>query len=149
MILRYKLPVILAKMNSRLFSWVEHSVTMVITSKNSISSLNILSLISVSPNYSLLFPYKSENDYVIITHRMPSLTAVTVCMWIKTNATGNRGTLLSYAVSGQDNELLLLRPRDFVFSLRSVWRYENTLSLRNRNNKLHMMCRARLVLFKS
>ena len=104
---------------------------------------------SVSPNYSLLFPYKSKNDYVIITHGMPSLTAVTVCMWIKTNATGNRGTLLSYAVSGQDNELLLLRPRDFVFSLRSVWRYENTLSLRNRNDKLRMMCRTRPVLFES
>ncbi|XP_066019965.1 uncharacterized protein [Pocillopora verrucosa] len=92
----------------------------------------------ISPNYSLLFPYKSENDYVIITHRMPSLTAVTVCMWIKTNATGNRGTLLSYAVSGEDNELLLLRPRDFVFSLRSVWSSPTNVSAND--GKWHHIC---------
>ncbi|XP_066020612.1 sushi, von Willebrand factor type A, EGF and pentraxin domain-containing protein 1-like isoform X3 [Pocillopora verrucosa] len=92
----------------------------------------------ISPNYSLLFPYKSKNDYVIITHRMPSLTAVTVCMWIKTNATGNRGTLLSYAVSGEDNELLLLRPRDFVFSLRSVWSSPTNVSAND--GKWHHIC---------
>ncbi|XP_066019469.1 sushi, von Willebrand factor type A, EGF and pentraxin domain-containing protein 1-like isoform X2 [Pocillopora verrucosa] len=92
----------------------------------------------ISPNYSLLFPYKNKNDYVIITHRMPSLTAVTVCMWIKTNATGNRGTLLSYAVSGEDNELLLLRPRDFVFSLRSVWSSPTNVSAND--GKWHHIC---------
>ena len=106
-------------------------------------------MISVSPNYSLLFPYKSKNDFVIITHGMPSLTAVTVCMWIKTNATGRNEALLSYAVSETDNELLLFRPGDFGFGLRSVWRYENTVSLRNRNDTLRMMCRTRPVLFES
>ena len=78
-------------------------------------------MISVSPNYSLLFPYKSKNDYVIITHRMPSLTAVTVCMWIKTNATG-RGTLFSFAVNEGYNELLLVAPQNFVLHVRSVKR---------------------------
>ena len=80
---------------------------------------------------------------------MPSLTAVTVCMWIKTNATGSYGALLSYAVSGSDNELFLLRPRDFGFGVRSVGRYENTVSLGNRNDTLRMMCRTRPVLFES
>ena len=106
-------------------------------------------MISVSPNYSLLFPYKSKNDYVIITHGIPSLTAVTVCMWIKTNATGKNGALLSYAVSGSDNELFLIMPGHFGFGVRSVGRYENTVSLGNRNDTLRMMYRTRPVLFES
>ena len=52
---------------------------------------------------------------------MPSLTAVTVCMWIKTNATG-RGTLFSYAVNEGYNELLLVAPQNFVLHVRSVKR---------------------------
>jgi len=39
---------------------------------------------------------------------MSSLTAVTVCFWMKTADTGKEGTPLSYAVSGRDNELSLL-----------------------------------------
>ena len=38
---------------------------------------------------------------------MPSLKAVTVCLWMTTADTGNEGTPLSYAVSGRDNELVL------------------------------------------
>ncbi|CAH3168318.1 unnamed protein product, partial [Pocillopora meandrina] len=94
-------------------------------------------LISVSPNYSLLFPYKSKNDYVIITHGMPSLTAVTVCMWIKTNATGSNEALLSYAVSGMDNELLLFRPIDFGFGVQSVW---SSTNVSVNDGKWHHIC---------
>lgn len=69
----------------------------------------------VAPGYALLFPRKGTTDYVI-TRGMPSLTAVTVCLWIKTNDAGNGGvvSLLSYAVSGShgsDNELNLLNPK--------------------------------------
>ena len=68
---------------------------------------------SVGAGYTLLFPRKGTSDY-IITRGMPSLTAVTVCLWMKTADTGNEGSLLSYAVSGRDNELLLLDYRNFL-----------------------------------
>ena len=62
---------------------------------------------SEGAGYALLFPRKGTSDYVM-TRGMPSLTAVTVCLWIKTADTGNQGTLLSYAVSaGSNNELVL------------------------------------------
>ena len=67
---------------------------------------------SVGARYALLFPRKGTSDYVM-TRRMPSLKAVTVCLWMKTADTGNEGTLLSYAVSGANNELLLLDYRNF------------------------------------
>lgn len=55
--------------------------------------------------YALYFPRKGTSDYVI-SGGMPRLNAMTVCLWMKTTAS-NEGVLLSYAVSGQDNELLL------------------------------------------
>ncbi|XP_066019975.1 neuronal pentraxin-2-like [Pocillopora verrucosa] len=44
---------------------------------------------------------------------MPNLSAVTVCLWIKTTDNGNAGTPLSYIVSGVRNELLLFDYRNF------------------------------------
>lgn len=41
---------------------------------------------------------------------MKSLTAVTLCVWMKSNDDRNEGALLSYAVPRCDNELLLERP---------------------------------------
>lgn len=58
------------------------------------------------------FPGKGTSDYVI-SGGMPRLNAMTVCLWMKTTAS-NEGVLLSYAVSGQDNELLLHDYRDFL-----------------------------------
>ena len=66
----------------------------------------------VSAGYALLFPRKGISDYVI-TRGMPSLKALTVCLWMKTADKGNDGTPLSYAVSGADNELLLHDNRNF------------------------------------
>ena len=66
----------------------------------------------VSAGYALLFPRKGISDYVI-TSGMPSLKAVTVCLWMKTTDTGNHGTSLSYAVSGSYNELILYDYRNF------------------------------------
>ena len=42
---------------------------------------------------------------------MPSLNASTVCFWMKSSAS-NAGTF-SYAVQGEDNELLLFNYKDF------------------------------------
>ena len=44
---------------------------------------------------------------------MPSLKAVTLCLWMKTADKENHGTLLCYAVSGADNELVLYDYKNF------------------------------------
>lgn len=38
---------------------------------------------------------------------MPSLAQVTVCLWMKSNDTGSGRSPFSYAVPGEDNELLI------------------------------------------
>ena len=65
----------------------------------------------VSAGYALLFPRKGISDYVI-TSGMPSLKAVTVCLWMKTADTGNEGVPLSYNV-GSTNELAVWDQRNF------------------------------------
>ena len=57
---------------------------------------------------------------------MPSLTAVTVCPWMKTADTGNEGTPLSYAVSsGRDNELVFMDYRNFRLWVGNGDRYKH------------------------
>ena len=58
----------------------------------------------VSLDYAFNFPDKGVRDVIKMPH-MRSLTAFTVCLWM---SSGNRkGTLVSYAVSGQDNEMII------------------------------------------
>ncbi|KAJ7380290.1 hypothetical protein OS493_011006 [Desmophyllum pertusum] len=78
-------------------------------------------------DYALLFPRRGTGDYVI-TRGMPSLTAVTVCFWMKTSDTGNEGTPLSYAVPGRDNEWDLVDYRNFLFWVGGSHRYEKCSS---------------------
>ena len=79
---------------------------------------------SVGSRYALLFARKGTSDYVM-TRGMPSLKAVTVCLWMKTADAGNEGTPLSYAVSGGDNELLLLDYRNFNLWVGNSRRYNH------------------------
>ena len=74
--------------------------------------------------YTLQFPKKGTSDYVIITSGMPNLTAVTVCLWMKTTDTTNKGTPLSYAVSGTRDELVLFNYRNFVVYINDHGRFE-------------------------
>ncbi|XP_078366166.1 uncharacterized protein LOC144650378 isoform X2 [Oculina patagonica] len=62
-------------------------------------------IITPDTSYFLSFEEKETGNYVI-KRGMPRLTAVTICLWIKTTDTTG-GALLSYAVPGTDNELLL------------------------------------------
>ena len=55
-------------------------------------------------DYALHFPNKEVEDVVIIS-QMRSLTAFTVCLWM--SSSNNKGTLVSYAVSNSENELLI------------------------------------------
>ena len=54
---------------------------------------------------------------------MPSLTAVAVCLWMKTADTDNEGTQLSYAVPGTHNELTLWKYKKLGFSVGGRTRY--------------------------
>ena len=58
-------------------------------------------------DYAIEFPDMDVRNYVIINpaNDMPSLSQFTVCMWIKSTASGH-GAHFSYAVPGQHNEIL-------------------------------------------
>ena len=60
-------------------------------------------------NFQLKFPDKVVTDYVRfdLQNRAPPLTAFTVCLWIKTADQADDGTLFSYSVPDQDNEILV------------------------------------------
>ena len=59
---------------------------------------------SVNLEHTFHFPKKGVKDVVKISG-MRSLTAFTVCLWM--TSSNNQGTLVSYAVSNSDNELLI------------------------------------------
>jgi len=88
-------------------------------------------------NYAILFLRKGISDYVN-TSGMPSLKAVTVCLWMKTADKGNEGTLLSYAVPGNANELLLVDYRNFALFVRGHW--SRATSVSTNDGKWHHIC---------
>ncbi|XP_078379112.1 neuronal pentraxin-1-like isoform X1 [Oculina patagonica] len=63
-------------------------------------------------DYALYFPNNGVTDYTNIWG-MRSLTQFTVCFWMKSSDTNSRGTPFSYAVPGQDNELIIYNYKDF------------------------------------
>ena len=63
-------------------------------------------------DYAFHFPEKGVTDVVKISH-MRSLSAFTVCLWMSSSNT--QGTLVSYAVSNSDNELIIEYNRYFDF----------------------------------
>ena len=68
----------------------------------------IIIIIVIIINISILdfkFPTRGVTDYVI-NRNMRRLTAVTVCLWMRSSNQTNQGTPFSYAVSSHDNELL-------------------------------------------
>ena len=50
----------------------------------------------VSPDFDLVFHRASTTDYVLL-RTMPTLHALSVCLWLRTNDFANYGTILSYA----------------------------------------------------
>ena len=67
-------------------------------------------LFCVTLDYAFHFPKKGVEDVVKIS-QMRSLTAFTVCLWM--SSSNNKGTLVSYAVSNSENELLIDYDRHF------------------------------------
>jgi len=68
------------------------------------------SIILKISDHAFHFSNKGVNDVVKISG-MRSLTAFTMCMWMSSN--DNEGSPFSYAVSGQDNELLIYYKKYF------------------------------------
>ena len=65
-------------------------------------------ILSSCLDYAVEFPNANIADYVIINpaNKMPSLTQFTICLWMKSIATGY-GTLFSYAVPQAENEIVI------------------------------------------
>ncbi|XP_078360290.1 uncharacterized protein LOC144644633 isoform X2 [Oculina patagonica] len=88
-------------------------------------------------SYALFFPKRSTKDYVILNNAMPSLTVVTICLWMKVTDTENKGTPLSYAVPGSDNELVLYNYNGFSFEVAGSSRQT---SVSANDGKWHHIC---------
>uniref|UniRef100_A0A3B4AEV4 Pentraxin (PTX) domain-containing protein n=1 Tax=Periophthalmus magnuspinnatus TaxID=409849 RepID=A0A3B4AEV4_9GOBI len=58
--------------------------------------------------FQLTFPLRTNYMYAKVKRSLPEMYALTVCMWLKSNASPGVGTPLSYAVPGQANELVLI-----------------------------------------
>ncbi|XP_055008744.1 LOW QUALITY PROTEIN: neuronal pentraxin 1 like [Boleophthalmus pectinirostris] len=58
--------------------------------------------------FMVTFPLRTNYMYAKVKRSLPEMYALTVCMWLKSNASPGVGTPLSYAVPGQANELVLI-----------------------------------------
>ena len=67
--------------------------------------------LSVPPKakFQLSYPEKSVDNYVSfnLSSSAPALTEFTLCVWIKVADQSDDGTLFSYSLPDEDNELLL------------------------------------------
>ncbi|XP_058952836.2 neuronal pentraxin-2-like [Pocillopora verrucosa] len=88
-------------------------------------------------DYAFEFSRKGTSDYIIITSSMPSLTAVAVCLWMKTADTDNEGAQLSYAVPGTHNELTLWNYKKLGLS---VGGRRSSSSVSANDGKWHHIC---------
>ncbi|XP_029455059.1 neuronal pentraxin-1 [Rhinatrema bivittatum] len=61
-----------------------------------------------SDKFQLAFPLRTNYLYAKVKKSLPEMYALTVCMWLKSNASPGVGTPFSYAVPGQANELVLI-----------------------------------------
>ncbi len=66
-------------------------------------------------DYAFNFPKKGVNDFVTLSGMPKSLTEFTVCLWM--SSTNSQGSLFSYAVSGENNEMLLYYDKYFQMDI--------------------------------
>ncbi|XP_041475001.1 sushi, von Willebrand factor type A, EGF and pentraxin domain-containing protein 1-like isoform X1 [Lytechinus variegatus] len=72
----------------------------------------------MSWDYTMVFDRGGIDDYVLLEHDFPTLTAVTISFWMYTDNEGNYGTVFSYAVSDTiDNALTIKDYTGFVLSV--------------------------------
>ncbi|XP_078427292.1 neuronal pentraxin 1 like isoform X1 [Cetorhinus maximus] len=58
--------------------------------------------------FQITFPLRTNYMYAKVKNSLPEMYAMTICMWLKSNASPGVGTPFSYAVPGQANELVLI-----------------------------------------
>ena len=74
------------------------------------------------PDYAFQFPHKGTDDYIQLWG-MPSLRQFTLCLWTKSNDTAPVGTLFSYAVLGEDNEIVIINKNGFQLHINGKKRF--------------------------
>ena len=62
-----------------------------------------------SSNFQLSYPNKTVEDYASyqVSSSAANLTAFTLCLWINVSDPSDDGTMFSYSLPDEDNELLL------------------------------------------
>ncbi|XP_070546223.1 uncharacterized protein [Ptychodera flava] len=55
----------------------------------------------------VILELKTANTNTVVSKPIPEMVAVTACIWVKIDEDGQNGALVSYAVSGHDNEFLI------------------------------------------
>lgn len=62
-----------------------------------------------SSNFQLSYPSKTVEDYASyqLSSSAANLNAFTICLWINVGDPSDDGTMFSYSLSDEDNELLL------------------------------------------
>ena len=80
---------------------------------------------SDNSNFQLSFPSKTVRDYIRIDllSSVSSLTAFTLCLWIKVGDKSSDGTLFSYSVPNKDNEILMIDYSSLKFYVNGIYRY--------------------------
>ncbi|XP_042198234.1 neuronal pentraxin 1 like isoform X1 [Callorhinchus milii] len=58
--------------------------------------------------FQITFPLRTNYMYAKVKKSLPEMYAMTVCLWLKSNASPGVGTPFSYAIPGQPNELVLI-----------------------------------------
>uniref|UniRef100_A0ABM0GWW2 Pentraxin family member n=1 Tax=Saccoglossus kowalevskii TaxID=10224 RepID=A0ABM0GWW2_SACKO len=71
-----------------------------------------------------LICYNDTDSNVRITTPVPQLTEVTFCLWMRSTST-NDGTMVSYAVPNNHNEMILLDSKNIRFLINAVSRTTN------------------------
>ena len=75
-------------------------------------------------NFQLSFPSKSISDYVRfdLLSSVPPLTAFTVCLWVKVGDQLGEGTLFSYSVPNNDNEIVVIDYSSLKILVNDRWK---------------------------
>ncbi|KAL9978882.1 hypothetical protein ACROYT_G016464 [Oculina patagonica] len=85
-------------------------------------------------DFAIQFPYKGTADYIQVWG-MPRLTQFTVCSWMQSNATV--GTIFSYAVPTQFNEIVIMYQNGFQLHINKNSRIR---SLSVNDGRWHHLC---------
>lgn len=95
-------------------------------------------LMTLHNTFGVLFPRSSTSDYITLRNVIPRpLVAVTVCFWMNSADTKNKGTPFSYSTAKHDNALLIYNYKQFQLWIKNAYR-QTTVSAND--GKWHQIC---------